>query len=351
MQTHQYTYQTARNTFLKLAGSTGQVESIVHPESGPDGEIAMDIALWGEGERVLVISSGTHGIEGYCGSFVQCQLLKEALPARLPDGMMLMMAHAVNPHGFAWQRRVNEDNIDLNRNFIDFSGALPVNAGYRTLAEALEPEVWEEDTAPQLWQRLKSLSAAHENPDRWRQAAMTGGQYEYPHGIFYGGAAPSWSNQQIHRVTERYLKGREVTWIDIHTALGKYGEAECIVEYEKDHPGLARAQSLWGKRVFSTRTGESLSANVAGSMCMGVQKQIGESMLAMGLEYGTVRSSEVLGALIADQWLHRYGDLASPQGQAIKQKMMDAFYPDDPAWREAVMAIAREVVKASGVLA
>ena len=35
----------------------------------------------------------------------------------LPDDVAVLMIHLINPWGTAWMRRVNEDNIDLNRNY------------------------------------------------------------------------------------------------------------------------------------------------------------------------------------------------------------------------------------------
>jgi polar amino acid transport system ATP-binding protein len=67
-------------------------------------------------------------------------------------------------------------------------------------------------------------------------------------------------------------------------------------------------------------------------------------MLGQGLEYGTVNTLEVIRSLIQDQWLHRYGDIDSTLGKQTKQRMMDAFYPDDAAWRTSVLDIAREVI-------
>jgi hypothetical protein len=76
-----------------------------------------------------------------------------------------------------------------------------------------------------------------------------------------------------------------------------------------------------------------------------MHQEIDELVIA-GLEYGTVRAKQVLEALIADQWLHRYGDLQSDQGREIKQQMMDAFYADDPVWRASVYGIAQQLVAA-----
>ena len=129
---HHYDYQAARARFLALAEPLmASMETHSHPLPGPDGETATDIARFGnpDAEYVLVLSSGTHGVEGYCGSFIQCQLLDDGLVERLPENLSLVMIHGVNPHGFAWRRRVNEDNIDLNRNFVEH-GSTKTNEGY-----------------------------------------------------------------------------------------------------------------------------------------------------------------------------------------------------------------------------
>tara|TARA_R110002072_G_scaffold13418_2_gene56123 strand:+ start:13303 stop:14352 length:1050 start_codon:yes stop_codon:yes gene_type:complete len=346
MQTHHYRYQDARATFLSLAGDA-VAESRVHPLAGPDGEIAMDIAIWGDpnAKNALVLSSGTHGVEGYCGSFIQCQFLLDCLPNKLPNDLMLVMIHGVNPYGFAWQRRVNEDNIDLNRNFADHS-ALKNNDGYAELAEALEPEQWHEAATAEVWQAVGAAALRHEDDPSWQGAAITGGQYAHPNGLFYGGTEPAWSVQQLRALAKQYLQGKTVAWLDIHTALGPYGTAECIVEYAPDSKPLKVAQELWGDRVKNAKTNESVSADIAGSISYGMHQEIDDLVIA-GLEYGTVRGRQVLEALIADQWLHRYGDLQSEQGRKIKQQMMDAFYADDPEWRSSVYGIAAELVQAS----
>jgi hypothetical protein len=56
----------------------------------------------------------------------------------------------------------------------------------------------------------------------------------------------------------------------------------------------------------------------------------------MALEVGTQSLIEVLTALRADAWLHAHGDVASPQGQAIKSQVRDAFYGDADDWKGMV---------------
>ena len=343
---HNYTYQSAREAFLSRIGDAEHM-TYPHPESGPDGDIAMDVAFWNapQSEDVLVISSGTHGIEGYCGSFVQCALLDEGLP-ELTNNISLLMIHGVNPYGFAWQRRVNENNVDLNRNFIDHSKPHPKNSGYQELASMVEPEDWSAATSASIISELLELSRKHPEDPRWLQAALSGGQYEFTGGQFYGGIEPQWSNLRIQELVHTHLAERNVVWVDIHTALGDYGTAQCIVELDPASEMLQRAEQLWGDRVVNMGSADSVSVEVAGSMISGAQARSARKMLGQGLEYGTVSTLEVIQSLIQDQWLHRYGDIDSTLGKQTKQRMMDTFYPDDAAWRTSVLDIAREVVDA-----
>ncbi len=340
------TYADAREQFLALCGATqGQMRSFRHPLDGPDGAIYIDIACWGSDrpERSVIVSSGTHGIEGYAGSGIQSSLLALNLHQHLASNTQLVMIHAVNPYGFAWQRRVNEDNVDLNRNFIDHSKSHSANSAYAEMAELLEPRVWDAESPALLRNAFSELIKQRGQP--WFHAALTAGQYDHPQGQFYGGQTSTWSNQTLRTFARETLRNSaQVIHIDIHTALGKFGEGECIVEVGPDTDEFTQAKALWGERVKSTLSGDSTSAQVSGSMMQGMRQELDNSLIGTGLEFGTVASNEVIMALIADQWLHRHGTLDSDQGRAIKKQMMRAFCPDSEDWRTSVVDIARDVV-------
>jgi len=340
-------YAAARAEFLAQCARTGaRVESLAHALPGPDGALFMDCAGWGQAdaERIVVVSSGTHGIEGYAGSGIQSALLAEGLHP--PPGTRLEMVHAINPFGFAWRRRVNEDNVDLNRNFVDHARTGERNRGYRELADLLEPQQWDAAAAERIRQGLGAFARTH--GPRALQAALTGGQYAYPHGFFYGGREPAWSRREITRYAERHWRhAREVVMVDIHTALGAFGAGECIVECAPGTAAHARCAALWGERVRSTLSGESQSVDVEGSMISGLGRTLGARFVGTGLEFGTVEVDRVMIALIADQWLHRHGAVDSDSGRAIKAEMMRVFCPDSADWRAAVTSIARDIVAAS----
>jgi hypothetical protein len=340
------TYREARDQFVGLVQEHGGVQrSFQHPAKGPEGEdLYLDLGMWGDpsADTIVLISSGTHGIEGYAGSGVQAALLRDGLTETLRDDVGFMMVHAVNPHGFAWQRRVNEDNIDLNRNFIDHTQAHPKNEGYAELAELIAPREWNDQTLGVVQEGLRAYAV--ERGAAAMQAALSGGQYRFPQGIFYGGTRPAWSNERVQEIARDHLGGAgRVFHVDVHTGLGDYGTAECIVEYPPGSDAAAVASQVWGARVKNTLSGESQSATVSGSIVSGLKGALRCELIGTGLEYGTVPVAQVMIALLADQWLHNHGDPHSVQGRQIKAQMREAFFPDADDWRESVVTIAREV--------
>lgn len=160
------TYDEARGKFLAAAQARGlNIERHLHPEMvGPSGEqLSIDIALFSpaRAETLLIITSGVHGVEGFCGSGCQTGLLHDdELFARLATAKVaLLLVHAVNPYGFAHLRRVNEDNVDLNRNSVDFAEAACANPAYLEVDPLLLPRTWPPSQADQA--ALLHLSLIH----------------------------------------------------------------------------------------------------------------------------------------------------------------------------------------------
>jgi hypothetical protein len=225
-------YDEARTRFLDAARNAGgALERIAHPERGPDGkDLSTDLAWWGpkDAERVLVLISGTHGVEGYCGSGAQVDWLRRGEVAGVPAGTAVLMIHAINPFGFAWNRRVTEDNVDLNRNWIDFGAPLPENRDYATLADAVCPAEWSEEAQRQSLGSMMQFIQSRGMPAY--QQAISGGQYTHPAGLFFGGAGPTWSRRtQTEIFREKLSKASKIAIIDYHTGLGPWGFAEKIV--------------------------------------------------------------------------------------------------------------------------
>src|SRR3546814_599344 len=179
-------YADARACFLAAARRRRcSLQSYVNPVGqGVDGEeLAMDAAYYGaaDARSLLVLTSAMHGEEGYCGSGCQVALLDDQtlLDKAQAGGIGILLIHAVNAYGFSWGHRTNEDNIDLNRNFCDFSKPLPQNPHYGALHGLLIPQSWppsaENETAIQAFRDVEGEQA-------YREGVMLG-QYTHADGL------------------------------------------------------------------------------------------------------------------------------------------------------------------------
>ncbi len=341
-------YGEARSKFLGACGATDiQVESFQNPNAGPKGEpLFTDVANLGprEANAVLVLGSGTHGVEGFCGSGLQTGLLREGLASRLKAGQRVVMIHAMNPYGFAHLRRVNEDNVDLNRNFVNHSEPHPENPNYDALANVIAPKTYWPIASGVSLARLRFHQVIHGKAAL--QAAITSGQYAHPQGLFYGGRCAVWSNKTFATIVQRELAdAARVVFVDFHTGLGLYGHGEIITNDLTGSPAYKRAVTWWGGRVETTRNGGAVGAALTGPIKAALTDMLPQSeVTAVSLEFGTSSPVTVLRAMQAENWLHHHGAADHPRAAKIKTEMRRVFYPDADDWKALVWRQADEVV-------
>jgi hypothetical protein len=334
-------YIASRELFRRAAKSAGAaVQSLELPgHRGPkDESLSIDISRVGasQPDRALVIISGTHGVEGFAGSGCQVGFFVDHLYQALPSTACALLVHALNPFGFAWLRRVNEDGVDLNRNFVDFSKPLPSSSAYEALHDFLVPADWQGETRRSADLGLQSSIRQHGL--RAFQAAVTGGQFTRPTGLFYGGTRATWSAQTLISVFRQQLPAtvRQIAVLDLHTGLGPsaYGEPILTSSTPADRD---RAVRWYGPEVKDLASDESISAQLSGSIADGLRRALSEVELTfLGLEFGTRPMMEVLTALRADHWLHSHERVDEELKSAIPLQMRSAFYCDSPDWQAAV---------------
>jgi len=346
-------YAEARRRFLAAAETRGAALAARElPARGPRGEeLALDLAYLGPEapERLLVVSSGIHGVEGFAGSALQLQLLREQLAGPLlPRDAGLLLIHAVNPYGFAALRRVNESNVDLNRNFVRHPDGHEPNADYDALAPAVNPDRLDAESDSEARRALLAFAERHGFPRL--QEALSRGQYAHPLGVYYGGAREEASARILREVALRETRGAQgIVWVDVHTGLGPYGEVEMILEFGPEDARFRRARAVWGEAVRSTATGDSVSAAVCGPMDRGIGDALADRRLAIACaEFGTYDATRVFWALRADNWLHAHGEPESERGLRIRAELLEVFRPADPAWRRRVLEVGARLLERAG---
>lgn len=344
-------YEDSRRRFRELAAAAGAALHVfpVRQEQAMAPALFTDVARLGSphARALIVIASGTHGVEGYAGAACQFHFLHTYVRRFAGSEIAFLLVHAVNPWGYAHDSRVTEEGIDLNRNFCDFpltSNMASAYGGYhRLLIENYRP-------LPRgLFNELKLLShGLTAQRRRSLQAAITAGQHDVPDGMFYGGQAPAKSRIVWEEIMHRFVTPHPLALlVDIHTGLGKRGSAEWMSDLPKCAPEF---QTLYGwleGRLTSMAQGESVSAALSGTLSSAFIRLGGGRRYALGLEFGTCAPLTVLNALRADQWLRNHQSKPSWQErQRVQAMMRRAFAPSDSSWAEqAVVHFERALMQ------
>jgi hypothetical protein len=316
-------------------------------QTGPDGEeLTIDVAVLGAArpDKVVVVSSALHGVEGFLGSAAQAALLEEVFPKNPPPATTrVVLLHALNPYGFAFLRRVNEDNVDLNRNFLlpdePYAGSPD---GYDELDSLLNPQVppssFEPFLAKAAFTILRKGLPALKN-------SVAGGQYDFPKGVFFGGHGPS----RTMSLLDQHLPGLvgdapRVFHVDFHSGLGAKGSYKLLVDHAAGTPGADQLLQRFGSNVQPwDKSGVSYS--IRGGLGTWAKHKFGDRYDVLVAEFGTVHILSVIKALRTENQAHQWGGPEHPWTKRAKELLQNTFAPPDRAWRDEVVGKAVAIVE------
>ncbi len=336
-------YAEARTKFLEVAGP--RVKNYLHSDvKGPAAEdLHLDVALLGSPDAscIFAVGCGTHGIEGYPGSAALTHWLRSGGAKRIAADTAVVFLHAHNPWGFAHKTRVTEENVDLNRNFVDFGAPLPRNPGYEEVHKIITPALWDEPGVAAVFQRLAEFR--QRVGEQAFSDAFNGGQYSHPDGVYYGGAREQWSNRVFRRVVkEHFSYCKKICFMDFHTGIGPRYDHIYLCFHPPGSAGHERARAWWGERAVN-REGVTHKAL---AVYRGLLIDAFESMLAAAelttlvVEFGTLPREGVQRAALLQRWLRFHG----PGTQELLREYEEAYYPSEPRWREAVLEQSLELL-------
>ena len=328
-------YATARARFRRAARAAGaDLDALELDARGPQGEpLAIDIAWLGmSGARRLVLhTSGLHGVEAYAGSAIQLAAL--ARIARPPEGCALALVHVLNPYGMAWLRRTNENNVDLNRNFLPPGENRPAAAPlYAAIDQVINPA-----SPPGFdWFSLKAAALVARHGLHTLKQAIAEGQYHQPRGLFYGGVTlEPGPRLYLDWLRQRCGAAQYALALDVHTGLGRWGTQTLILEAGvMATPRAVLGQAL-GDSLVDPARGEATYV-ARGSMGGCLPHVLPSTRLDCVLqELGTYTALRVLRALREENRWHHHGR-ATPD-HPVKRVLREAFCPASPAWRAGVV--------------
>jgi hypothetical protein len=330
-------YATARQRFREAAKAAGaSLEELLLEARGPNDEpLTVDVAWLGDARPrgVLLHSSGLHGVEGFAGSAIQLQLL--AARPSLPEGMAAVFLHVVNPYGMAWLRRFNENNVDLNRNFLaadqEFRGAAEA---YRKLNGLLNPAT--PPHALDLFLPRAVYCIARYGFQNLKQAVAEG-QYEFPQGLFFGGRQREQAAALVLAWSRRRLAAvEEVFAIDVHTGLGAKGQDTLLTHHDANSPNGQELRRRFGGLMQSWHS-SGVAYSIRGGFLEALERELAAAAVnSVCQEFGTYKPLWVLYALREENRWHHWGDPRQLNHPA-KRRLIEAFCPADPVWRTRVV--------------
>ena len=328
-------YREARTRFREVVEQRGgALQSLV-----VDGEndLTIDIARFRpEAKRILVVSSGLHGVEGFAGSAIQLEFLTN----ELPEDVGLVLLHVLNPYGMHFVRRVNESNVDLNRNFLapgePYSGSTPA---YRELNPLLNkasaPAALEFFFPRALWAIFRSGFNA-------LKQAVVEGQYDFPEGVFFGGSTLEKTAQLLQQHLPGLVESAErVILVDFHTGLGDSGTYALLVDVPSDSERFRILRERFGDRVQPWEPDQGVAYTIRGGFPGALQRWFGDRMEVLTCEFGTHPPLKVLKALTVENRVHHWGG----DREQAKADLMEAFCPSSPLWRSDVLASGVSVLR------
>lgn len=344
------TYDECRARFRRTAATVGlPVESHPITARGPDGQqLTIDVAQVGAArpERVLVVMSGVHGVEGFVTSTLQTDLLGRLDATSLEEGTAVLFVHAVNPWGMAWWRRQNEHNVDLNRNWRRDEMDPVHNEAYDELHALACPDG---PTLPSVDDLLATAQAlVAERGLAWVRDGITKGQYRHPDGLHFGGARTEESTALLQRAFAERLGGADrVLTIDLHTGHGRWGEVTFLSDAAPGTPQDTFLRTHFGAdRVEATADNPDATTGVkSGQIANGIGQLLeGATCFASSVEFGTEHELEQLAATYLESWVHRHGDRDDPAHAEVVWRYRCCFTPDDREWERTALAQGRALL-------
>ncbi len=303
-------------------------------------------------EKLLVVSSGVHGVEAFVGSAVQQMFIAEMLPDFDLDTMSVLIVHSINPWGFRHRRRVSENNVDLNRNFAVGRELFDlVNAPYSEIDGFLNPgDIVTSDTVDSALAEVVTFALQHDRAEL--QQAILQGQYQFPDGLYYGGTdfEPQQSTM-LATLTELVDQHDAVFLMDVHSGYGERGRLHLF-----GAPGLGSPEAMDTVfEGFEIDTGDNNEDfyEITGDFILffgEIAERANKTYLSMTLEYGTLDSQTDIGAAqslvnvrLENQGFH-HGYESEDVRDSVQTAFVDGYNPPEGDYRRTIMAATREVV-------
>ena len=351
-------YEDSRTRFLQSLSLIQQkwhsTQLETHPlKNFPDLSIDWLWAYAQKKETLVIISTAEHGIEGYVGYALMKIFIEEFAPRLNTQNTGLLLIHGLNPWGMKHHRKVNENSVDLNRNFV-FDGNFDpaINPEFHLVKNLINPQRHIESFALEsvrFW--VGTIKAILTMSIKTSTKASTLGQHHTPNGFFYGGTSHQEGTivamELYRRALEEY---RSVIQIDMHTGYGPRDQMSIIMSPLDPMTSEETSRKFNYPLVLKINAEEFY--DISGDMAAYYYKLRNEyfpdkKLFACGFEFGTFGSSLLarirsLRAMVFENQLHWHGAKNGQIAHQVHSEFEELYFPSETKWREKALADGRQ---------
>lgn len=300
-----------------------------------------------EQTNLIVLTTGVHGMEGYIGSVMLDVFWEEVYPDVDKENTGVLIVANVNPYGMKYHRRYNENNVDLNRNFIlDWDNFdMSVNKDYPKVEGFLGPKTKMTNILLHEIQFYGALiGQIITNGADTISNALLGGQYEYAEGVYYGGNGDEKSTTYLKDVFEKTLESpyENIVHIDIHSG---YGPRYNMVIFNSAYDEITEAETkelfnydniiAYDSEAFYPTTGDTTDFYYRLKDKMGTDTELFSTCFEFGtIGDGFLDSVISMKYTIEENQNHWNKSNSSITNEIIKERYYELFYPTEKEWRE-----------------
>jgi hypothetical protein len=335
-------YYQARNKFRKLSLKNNlrlESKKIID-------DLTIDFAFLenNEKEKLLILVSGTHGVEGFTGSAVQLFFLEKILP-ELKDNISVALIHSLNPYGMKYLRRYNHNNIDLNRNYINNFKNIDLDKktieDIKKLRHLMSPQrpakAYFTEQVLHYYYIFKTIIKI--GTSRLIRATSKG-QNIYPNTVAYCGVKKEEETKYLEAIVKSITKGyKEVIFIDLHTGTAKRNTLNIYTrnkEYKRKFKKINKNTYL-----KDTKTKRGMDY-IGGNDKLFLENSKAEKSVELTLEFGPFSRINSLFSIEHTSFLITYENMITFFGpkeklKKARQKLKERFSPNRKDYKKFVI--------------
>ena len=312
--------------------------------------------LWAHSSKkntLVIISTAEHGIEGYVGYALMKIFVGEFAPRLHPENTGLLLIHGLNPWGMKHHRKVNENSVDLNRNFV-FDGNFDpdINPEFHLVRDLINPQTRIQSYGfenIQFWGRVAKALFTPGIPTVTKAALL--GQHHTPNGFYYGGTTDQEGTtiamELYHRALQEY---ESVIQIDIHTGYGPRDQMSIIMSPLDPMTSEETSRRFNYPLVLKINAEEfyDISGDMAAYYYELRNKYFPDKQLfACGFEFGTFGSTLLarirsLRAMVFENQLYWHGAKSERIAHQVRGEFEELYFPSETKWRAKALADGRQ---------